>query len=216
MILNKIILTAGSGAKLLFDEGLILRIPQYKLIEYSLSEGIEVAVERLNTLMKESNLFSLESRALYWMQFKRFSEKELRNKMIKYINDEKSVNEVVEKFIKLGYLNDLKLAEDYVSDSVKFKKDGVRKIRVNLFKKGISKETINEVLTTIVDEDELIEKGVELALKKQKTLNGKNLDSGSITQKLFSYLAGKGYTTSQIKKILSVTGDKNAEEIEEC
>ncbi|MBE2281038.1 MAG: RecX family transcriptional regulator [Ignavibacteriaceae bacterium] len=216
MILNKIILTAGSGAKLFFDEGLTLRIPQYKLIEYSLSEGVEVAVEKLNALMKESNLFSLESRALYWMQFKRFSEKELRKKMIKYIDDEKSVSEVVDKFISLGYLNDLKLAEDYVSDSVKFKKDGVRKIRVNLFKKGISKETINEVLSTLVDEDELIEKGVELALKKQKTFTGKNLDSRSITQKLFSFLAGKGYTTSQIKKVLSVTGDKNAEEIEEC
>jgi len=72
----------------------------------------------------------------------------------------------------------------------------------DLFRKGIKREIIESATTKHNDETTYIESARVLAEKKLKRLKIKSNDSFKIKQKLYQFLAGRGYTSEIISKTL--------------
>lgn len=87
----------------------------------------------------------------------------------------------------------------YVKD--KSKNQGKKKIKYTLIQKGINESIIEEELEKL-DTDEVKSDLHEIALKKYKILSKRENDNYKLSQKLFRFLAGKGYDYDLIKDVI--------------
>ncbi len=97
---------------------------------------------------------------------------------------------IIERLIKKGYVDDRKFAEFWVEN--RFVKKGVsrKRLRMELAKKGVAKEIIEEVLDGRNDEEEI----QKIVAKKQ----GKYDDP----EKLMAYLCRQGFSYDLVRKVV--------------
>ncbi len=90
-------------------------------------------------------------------------------------------NEIIERLISKGYLDDRKFAEFWVQN--RFVKKGVsrKRLSMELMKKGVSREIIDEVLDERNDEEEIL----KIIAKKRAKYDD---------EKLISYLQRQGFS----------------------
>lgn len=119
----------------------------------------------------------------------------------KILKDNNFSNESIQRTIdflnEYGILNDELFVKSYVSDKHNISRWSKNKIRYYLKAKKISDELIEEYLEIINDEQEY-EKAYNFALKKAK--NTFNIEN---KQKVYRYLAGKGFEYDIINKVVS-------------
>jgi regulatory protein len=87
----------------------------------------------------------------------------------------------------------------FVNDKSRYNQWGIQKIRYELKKKQIPDSFIQEALENI-DPEESKEQLRRLIQNKRKTVKGKN--EFEIKQKLMRFATGKGFSLSEIEKIL--------------
>ncbi len=182
--------------------------------------------------METSEKF-LWNRVLWWLGRQARSEKEVREYLTKKLQkdkviDENFLNEIVEKLKELKFVDDVQFAKMWVRS----RKDtrGKRRLELELKKKGIKKEIIDELLNkknenqpngdqSLVnshwsrDETEIDEEKTakELAEKRMKRYVG--LPAQKARERLVRYLAGRGFGWETIKKTL-VPFSKSSSNIE--
>ena len=124
------------------------------------------------------------------------SEKELLEKLKKSGFSEEVCQDAVGYVKSFGYVDDERYAGHYVK-SFETRRSR-RRIESDLMRKGIPGELIREAIEEIDDGEQkkLID---ELARKKLKTLNKEEPKS---RRRLASYLAGKGFSMSEILPVL--------------
>ena len=111
--------------------------------------------------------------------------------------------QAVEKLVELGYVDDERFARAYVSELIRLKHYGKRRIVSELYKKGIDRSIIEAVTEDIeTDSDELI------ALIKRKYLSSLNDEKGE--RRVVNALVRMGYSYSEIR--LAVEAVKEEEE----
>lgn len=139
---------------------------------------------------------------------RRYSVSEFRNKLEKKFPEQiEMVNEIVELFLTLKYLDDQEYARLYIGEQLRRKPQGLRMIQQKLRQKGINETVLSNAFSeAMVDEDELIRQALT---KKLKTLKVKA--DGSDTkktamlkkQKLFRFLTSRGFSYERILKNLN-------------
>jgi regulatory protein len=123
---------------------------------------------------------------------------EIENKLKRKEYSEITIKRTIEKLKDLGFINDSKFSERYLNDSLKFKKNGMRKIVYEISQKGISKDDI-----ALIEIDKEIEYKNAKALAEKKYRLISNTDKAKIREKLFRYLVTKGYEYDLIKKVVN-------------
>jgi regulatory protein len=95
-------------------------------------------------------------------------------------------------------LDDVKFAKWWVSQRLAFKKISSRVLKLELGRKGISKNTIDDVL----DKAPIDEEKMARELLERRDYKWANLDPKIAKQKKFQYLAGKGFDWEVIEKVV--------------
>lgn len=113
------------------------------------------------------------------------------------------IDQVINRLIDLGYLNDGSFAYQYASNKLNVKAMGRNRLQQTLVQKQVPKETAKEALSQVFaeqDETELCDN----ALNKYLRLHGKPTDQKE-SKKLFGYLVRLGFPYDLvIKKIRSI------------
>jgi regulatory protein len=111
-------------------------------------------------------------------------------------------NNIIEKLKQKKYVNDEDFAQFWIQNRLR-KNKGQHKIRAELLQKGVNNEIIKKKLTNIPQEDmqDSIQKAID---KKEKRL--KTDDKFKRYQKMYNYLARKGFDNSLIKDNLRKRG----------
>ena len=97
---------------------------------------------------------------------------EVKKRLSKYSADEKDINQIVSKLRKQGFLDDLRFANEYVTQKLEFDVVGPRGIKQKLIDKGIHYDVIDSELIRFTDEMqynkiyELIQKETKHTIKK--------------------------------------------------
>lgn len=124
------------------------------------------------------------------------TEGEIREKMNNRAYHPEVVEKVVEKLYKLGYLDDLRFAQNLIESYKNYKSYGFYMIKKKLMEKKLSNKLIEEVLNENYNvEDELIV--VKRFLEKEKI----DIKDMSKRNKVMSKLKYRGFRFDAISKI---------------
>ena len=167
------------------DGAYALSLDVTQVVDFRLKIGKELSAEELDELKKASEFGKLYQRALEWVLVRPRSEKETYDYLYKKIYekklDKKYIDVVIERLKVKKYVDDQKFAEWWVEN--RFVKKGVsrKRLMMELMKKGVVREIVEEVLGGR-DETEEIKK---IIARKRKKYDD---------EKLISYLVRQGFS----------------------
>ena len=156
-----------------------------QVVDFKIKIGLEIDEDKLAEFKKASEFGKLYQRALEWVLVRPRSERETYDYLYKKIYEKKLdknyINNIIEKLKAKKYLDDLKFAEFWVEN--RFVKKGVsrKRLSLELMKKGVPRETIEEVLDGRDDAEEIL----KIIAKKRDKYDD---------EKLISYLVRQGFS----------------------
>ena len=149
----------------------------------------------LEQIVYQNDFRKAKERALYLLDYRDHSYKELYDKLRKNYSPE-ICSEVMDKMSEIGAVNDRRYAEHYARYLFEVKREGKYKARFELQKKGIDKEIIDELMALYEDDTtirlkELVEKKYARYLSDEKGV-----------QKVFNALVRYGYSYSDVREVI--------------
>lgn len=140
-------------------------------------------------------MISIRDYALYLIEFKDRTEKELRDKFKEKGYDENDIEDEIEFLKNYGYINDKRYAEHFTHDAINIKKWGKMRICTELLRKGVDRETIDNTI-----EDAFFEVEDDFVLTHMQT-RFKNSDFRNIKERtrIFNFFMRRGFSPDEIK-----------------
>lgn len=175
-----------------------------QVVDLGVKKGLEISPEQLEEFKKASEFGKLYQRSLEWVLTRPRSEKETRDYLYKKVYekklDKKYIDQIIEKLKSKKYLDDRQFAEYYVEN--RFVKKGISKKRLmmELMKKGVKKEIIEEVLTNSERDD--AEEVRKMIAKKRARYDD---------EKLVQYLCRQGFAYDLAKELVVESSTSAAE-----
>ncbi len=165
-----------------------------ELIKYKLKNNDELDKADVKRFKKISADGKLRGRALEWLMNRPHSEREFRDYLYRKKAEPEQIENLVNEFIEKDYLDDAKFAVWFSELQARRNKSG-RQIKAELFKKGISREVVDETLADGAGGE--VERLKALIEKKSKLSRYKN-----DRQKLVKYLTSQGFSWQLVKQQL--------------
>lgn len=187
------------------DSGELLRIGENEVIGFSLYTGRELTGEEVEALQASARRSGWKEKAIELLARKPMSRWELERKLAQWEAGEEEIAAICDRMEELGFLNDAEYAARVVRH-YSAKGYGERKLRDELYRRGISRELWQQALEQVADQDELLDAFVA------KKLAGKQPDRKEL-KKVSDALARRGYSWSDISDALRRYGAQVEEEI---
>ena len=176
------------------DGDYALSLDTQTLLEHRIDIGREFDDEELHDLIESSNERRAKEKALWLISYRSHSKKELRDKISRTC-DRQSAEKAVERMEELGLVNDRDYAERCAQTLIFTKHMSKRGAAMELRRKGIESEIIDEVLGDIeVDEREQIQAVIERKYSK--------IDDEKIRRRAVAALQRLGYGWEDIKAVI--------------
>ena len=171
-----------------------LSLDTQTLLEHRIDIGREFDDEELHDLIESSNERRAKEKALWLISYRSHSKKELRDKISRTC-DRQSAEKAVERMEELGLVNDRDYAERCAQTLIFTKHMSKRGAAMELRRKGIESEIIDEVLDDIeVDEREQIQAVIERKYPK--------IGDEKIRRRAVAALQRLGYGWEDIKAVI--------------
>lgn len=168
-----------------------------QIVELKIKNNLEVTEAELKKFKKHSDDGKLRARAMEWVMNRPHSTREFYDYMRRKKVDQELAEKLELEFTTKGYLNDAYFAKWFIELKSRANKSN-RAITSELFKKGIGREVMDEVM--LGDEDSEVARLNEQIAKKSK--QSKYRDDPT---KLIRYLTSQGFSYSLIKQQLNLT-----------
>ena len=192
-------------ATLTLSSGETLAMPRAMLKERPYRGGTPFDREAFDSfLLERSYPFAME-KAVALLAMRPRTQQEIADALRKNAYPERTIACVMARLDEAGYINDSDFAEQWAASRTN-KGMGSRRIRMELRRKGVGSEAIDEALSAI-DEDDLLSGALKAA---RKAASGKDLFDPKDRQKILAALARRGYGYTEAKQAL----DMLKEEIE--
>ena len=146
------------------EDGSILRIGEGEVVDFALYAGRELSDEEAERLQASARRGELKSRAIELLMRKPQSRKELGRKLAEWEASPEEAEAICDRMEELGYLNEAEYAGRIVRHYAA-KGFGERKLRDELYRRGIPRELWEEALAQIEDNSEAIDAFLEKKLK---------------------------------------------------
>ncbi|QGG46914.1 regulatory protein RecX [Heliorestis convoluta] len=139
-------------------------------------------------------------KALFWLSRRSLSTQELRDRLRRKGAKAEDTEEIIKRFIDLGYLDDRRFARSYT----RYRKDcssyGSMRIQQELNRKGIQGALCEEALEECLSPEEEYERAKKVAYIKLRELYRKEVDQKSA--RLGRHLQQKGFPLELIYRLL--------------
>lgn len=176
------------------EDGSILRVGEQEVIDFGLYTGKELTEEEAQSLQSAARRSGLKEKALLLLSRKPQSRWELERKLAQWEASEEETAAICDRLEELGYLNDASYAFRVVRH-YSAKGYGERKLRDELYRRGVSRDLWAEALEQAEEPSEAIDAFVA------KKLAGKAPDQKEL-KKVSDALARRGYRWSEIDEAL--------------
>ena len=164
--------------------------------QLGLSRGKAISAELLKKIEFLDNISLTYKKALNILSFASTTMFLLRQKLLKKGFDNASISKTIERLSEKKLINDKKFAETWVSVRLSRNPESPFVLKAALMKKGVDRETAEEVLKDFTPDSSIYIEGFEKALSKQLRKTSRT------TEKIKISLARKGYPISLINKYL--------------
>lgn len=167
--------------------------------KYNVAKGMELSEEEADRLIYENDLRRARERALYLMESRDHSYRELFDKLEKNYSEDICF-EVCNRLAEIGVINDRRYAEKLCRQLFEVKKLGRYRVRQEMRLKGLGSEIIEETMENFSEEDEPFERLEKLVEQKYE----RYLTDRKGVEKVRNALARKGYSFGEIKEVLDL------------
>lgn len=196
MIITRVNPIRKSLNQLYIDGEAAVQIDKEVFLLSPYKEGSEISDEELFELLEKSEQKRAKSRALYYLERKNYFKKDLLNKLCPAFTKE-IARFAVDRMEEIGLVNDLDYGKIYARDMINFKKFGKIRVKSELYRKGIDKEIIEEILSELwEDEDNSVQNIIDILEKRYSNF----AEDEKIKRRAIAFLQRKGYNFSQIKQ----------------
>lgn len=168
-----------------------------QVVDMGVKIGRVISEEELADYKKASEFGKLYQRTLEWALVRPRSEKEVYDYLYRKVYEKKLdksyINLIIERLKNKKYLDDTKFAEYYVEN--RFVKKGIsrKRLRMELMKKGVAAEIIEQVLDGRNDEEEIL----KIIAKKRAKYDD---------EKLTQYLCRQGFSYQLARSLVAAHG----------
>ena len=164
-----------------------------------LKDGEAVTEDQIETILSEIVLKRAKRKAMSLLQSMDRTESELRDRLLRQDFPEETVDQAVRYVKSFGYVDDIRYAESFIL-SRKGRKSR-REIYAELSGKKIDGEIVDEMMERCYEESDSGEALRHLLRKKHYDPSRASVEE---KQKLYAYLARKGFSYGEIKKALNL------------
>lgn len=176
-----------------FDNNQKLLISKEVVYQTGLRKADELSDEQIKDLLEQEIKFNLKQKALSFLSRRIHSKRELFDKLRRHSSDLIFIEECLSDLEKNGLVDDYYFTELFIQEKIRLKKWSRSKLKLELLKRGVKKETIEEYLEKLFDTNQEKNKAIELLRKKLNQIKTRTKDKKILYQKLFMYLNSKGY-----------------------
>ena len=128
------------------------------------------------------------------------SEKQVRQRLARKEYEQDEIDEAIARLREERAINDVRVAEAIVRTETGVRKRGKVRVRVQLERAGIAKETAKQAIDDVfegIDDDALLEASL------RKRLHGRDtMADDREFQRLYRYLIGQGFEPDRVMKAL--------------
>lgn len=146
------------------EDGSILRVGEGEVVDFALYAGKELSDEEADRLQNAARRGELKSKAIELLMRKPQSRKELGRKLEEWGGSRGEAEAICDRLKELGYLNEAEYA-GRIARHYAAKGFGERKIRDELYRRGVPRELWEEALAQVEDNSETIDAFLEKKLK---------------------------------------------------
>ena len=167
---------------------------------YGIKENQELSEENYQKILIEVLPKRAKLRAMNLLKSRAYTAFQLREKLEAGGDPKKIIEEAIDYVASFGYVNDSQYAMDFIEYNKE--KKSKNRIFMDLYKKGISKELIEEAWKDAVGEDrQELEKEQIIHWIQKKNFP---LETASLRekQKMMAFLYRKGFTNELIRSVL--------------
>lgn len=177
------------------EDGSILRVGEGEVVEFALYAGKELSEEETERLQDAAHRSGLKSKAIELLMRKPQSRKELGRKLREWEATDEEIEAICDRMEELGYLNEPEYAGRIVRHHAA-KGFGERKIRDELYRRGVPRELWDEALEQIEEGDNAAAIDAFLEKKLKGSHDPKDVKRAS------DALARRGYRWPEISDAL--------------
>ena len=163
----------------------------------SLKKGLELSQGEIEDLKKADSDEYIYGKILNFLSFRPRTVKEVRDRLWKYeVKDEDSQNIVIEKLKSKGYLDDIAFARWFIESRNTHRPRSVSMLKMELSQKGVLKDIISDLVSTMGDEKDTIMHLLDKKLGSRRILD--KLEK----VKIQGYLVRQGFAWDKVSEVV--------------
>ncbi|OGD97516.1 hypothetical protein A3A49_02990 [Candidatus Curtissbacteria bacterium RIFCSPLOWO2_01_FULL_38_11b] len=185
------------------------------VLKNNIKTGKQLSQKEIQVLLKENETAKLVDLALNYLSFRPRSQKEIQDYLVKKIaqrenikfakaKESKLIGKCIEKLTKYKYIDDVEFAKWWTESRSKANPKGARLIKLELLRKGIDKDVIDEILEKNLNQKELAYKAIQKKLKSWQ-----QLPKVEFKNKAYRYLASRGFEFDEIRQTVAQLEQKS-------
>lgn len=143
-----------------------------------------------------------------YLNHRRRTERDVYRKLKDSGYDTQLIDEIIGELKRAALIDDLAYAKAFIHDRLLTKSISQGKLAQELLAKGVDRRIVAEAMKEVASEDDEISRSIVAARKKLPSIERKETDSRKQSQKLFMFLASRGFSGSTIRKTLERLGQQ--------
>lgn len=182
------------------DGEFVFGVSEDTIIKFGLRTNDELNDEEEKEIRDYDEFTYGKKAALDFLSYRQRSVKEIKDKLKKKLLSSSSVEKVITHLEKVGLIDDLAFAVEFVNAKLRMKPKGKRVLDQKLMEKGISKEVREKVLTDTfehIDENELALQNFNKYFPRVK-----NKERMEQKKKIFEHLVRKGFDFDTVNQVI--------------
>lgn len=191
--------------QLYLDGEAAVKIDTEIFLRSGLKPGDELNDEELHELIRNSDQRRAQEKALYLLEYRSHSKKELADKIARTAASREAAQAAADRMEELGLVNDETYARELTRVLFTRKRYGAQRVRQELRQKGIDSLLIDELLEEYADEDAALENALEILARKYSGWN----EDEKTRRRAFAGLQRLGYSYDLIRRAFSTAGDED-------
>lgn len=186
--------------QLYIDGEQAVKVDTETFLRSGLRLGDELDDEELHQLIQASDAHRAREKALYLLEHRAHSKKELTEKIARTAASREAAEAAADRMEELGLLNDEEYARRYAQELFTRKRYGAMRVKQELRQKGIDPELIEELLAEYADEDAALENMQALLFKKYPGWQ----EDEKVRRRAFAALQRLGYAYTDIRRAMEI------------
>ena len=171
------------------------------LTDLSLQKGVILTPSLFKQIEQAEKTHATKEAAFRYLSRRDHASFEIKQKLQKKGYSSDAIESVLDELSNKGYLDDQNFSTKFITEKSELNRWGRKKIESELYKKGIHQKTIQQTLNSYFDNLSQDQICLDLVIKRKRHFLREE-DPYKRKMKIYNYLAGRGFTSSDIKKAM--------------